>query len=196
VALVGLALARARDRGPALAAAAALAVLLVEASVDWTWSFVGLVFPVLLVAGAAAGGVDLRLGGRAVTAVAAASLASLAALAIPWQVARDVAAAAATTRPAPALQAARRARALDPWSPDALAAEGRLAEALGDDAGAASLYAAAAPLSPRPWLQRFRQARALAAAGARPQAARACALAQEQNPLEPLLDDPPCASRP
>ena len=112
-----------RDRPLAAAATGAVLLLILQASVDWTWSFPGLVAPVLLVAGAAAGGTAQRAAPRlrAEILVSAAALAALVCLGAPYLAHRSVATAAAAvpSDPAEAYAAARSATRLNPWSPRA-----------------------------------------------------------------------------
>jgi hypothetical protein len=180
------------DRGAAAAAAAAVVALLVEASADWTWSFPGIVAPVLFVVGAAAvpSGPARKPRPRPLLLVAAAV--ALVALAVPYVAAGRLARASSAGTPAAALAHVRAAEALDPWNPDALSTEGRLREARGEFAVAAALYAEAARRSQRPWLDWFRQARALRRGGAVHAAVNACLLAQHADPSEDLLHRGPC----
>ena len=190
--LLALRTALRADRATAAAAAAAFVALLVEASADWTWSFPGIVAPVLFVVGAAAvpSGAPREPRPRPLLLVAAA--AALVALALPYVAAGRLARASSAGTPAAALAQVHAAEALNPWDPDALSTEGRLLEARGEYAAAAALYADAARRSQRPWLEWFRQARALRRAGEAQPAAAACLLAQHADPSEDLLHRGPC----
>jgi hypothetical protein len=194
---VALALRRGPERAPAVAAGSMLTALLVEASVDWTWSFPVLVATVALAVGATARSASTRPVNARVLAIAgAAALAALVVLAPRFLAARATSQgqALARTDPAAAAERLRFARALDPWSADATAAAGRLDEAAGKYAAAAVLYARAASLSQQPWLDRYRQARALAHFDGAARGA-ACRAAVRANPGEPQLHAGPCAER-
>jgi O-Antigen ligase len=186
-----------RGRSPAGASAAlALATLLLEASVDWTWSFPGIVAPVLLVVGASAGPPRWRRPPRpAVAAFAAAALAAAAAFSLPWAGARQLQAATAiqTTQPAQASSLARSARSLTPTDPAPIALLGRLAESERRYTLAATLYAEAASRSQEPWVLEWERARVLLLDRHRSAAAAACRLAIGENPGEPVIRDGPCA---
>ncbi len=171
----------AADRAIAAAAAAALAALVIEVSVDWTWSFPGIVAPVLLVVGAAAAAREPRRGPARWWVVLPLAAAALLALAVPY--------AAASRLAAGQVGASLR---LDPWNAAAVSAQGRLLEEQGRFVAAAARYARAATLSQRPWLESFRQARALRRAGDIPGTVAACMRAQHADPPEDALHVPPC----
>lgn len=197
VALTAAGVGRSPDRAAAAAALGALAVLVLQASIDWTWSFPGLVVPVLLAAGASAAGMrrPLRIPALALAAVVLAALA--ASLAGPYLSNRQLARAAELqeTNAGRSWQYAEQARKLNPWDPAVLSLQGRLAEATGEFRRAAARYRAAADLSQRPWLEHFRQARALRRAGAITASGAACRRAAAENPGEKLLRERHCRPR-
>jgi hypothetical protein len=186
-------------RAPALAAVAALTALVVESSVDWTWSFPGLVAPVLLVAGAAAPRRAAPASSPSRVRVAAAGVltaAAVGAVGLPFGADREATAAAAALDrhdPAAALASLARARAFDRWNPDAALLRGLAASELGHPRAAAAAYGRAARLSSRPWVGLYERARVERAAGL-PAASRDCAAALAENPLEPALREGVCAS--
>jgi hypothetical protein len=187
--LVAVALVRSPDRVAAAAAAGVLVVIVGQASVDWTWSFPGLVAPALLVAGSAAPGERRGLGWPARGLVLVALLAAIASLAGPYLAdrLRDRADDLQRTNATVAWRHTEEARKLNPWDPAIVSLQGRLAEAVGEFRRSAERYRAAADLSQRPWLEYFREARALARAGARSASLAACRRAAAENPREKLL---------
>jgi tetratricopeptide (TPR) repeat protein len=192
---VVLALARTSRRGTAAAAIGAGSVLLVEASLDWTWSFPGIVAPVLLVLGAAAGSRAPRPSGwLATTGILAATFALALALVVPYladrrlERANDLIASGAGG----ASGEVEAARKLAPWHAEAISLEGRLAEGAGEFDVAAERYRAAADVSQRPWANHFLEARALAAAGRSATAWTACKRAIAANPGERTLYEGAC----
>jgi tetratricopeptide (TPR) repeat protein len=198
VALVTIALRRGPDRALAAAAFAVLLAVVVQASVDWTWSFPGLVVPALVVVGAAAGAgrVSQRRFSPAHAAFALLPLAALGLIlavylsAVNLERARSV----QTTDVSQAWLHAERARALDPWDPDVLSLQGRLAEATGQFRLAAERYGSAARLSRRPWLEHYYRARVLDRAGNRRASKAACRRAIAANPREEQLRTGVCRS--
>ena len=180
------------DRVGAAAAGAAFIVLLVEASADWTWSFPGIVAPVLFVVGAVAVPSGAPRESRPRPLLLGVAAVALVALAVPYVAAGRLVQASSAGAPAAALARVHAAEALDPWDPDAISTEGRLLEARGEFVAAAARYAEAAGRSQRPWLDRFREARALRRAGAVYAAVDACLLAQQADPSEDLLHRGPC----
>lgn len=185
------------QRPAAAAAAGMLAVVLLQASVDWTWSFPGLVVPVLGVVGACA----VRRPRRRVPSAAIAAVAAIAVAAIAVAVAVPALADGAVSRAG--RQAARQpsvawatlvdAHRLDPWNDEVVMLQGDLASASGNMPLAADRYALAARLSRRPWVALYAEARASSAAGADRVASALCRQASSENPLEPLLTTGPCA---
>jgi hypothetical protein len=179
------------------AALAMLTALVLQASVDWTWSFPALVVPVALVAGAAAGGALRRPPGAAVTVVGAAGLlAVLVALAAPWLSERALDRATELQhRDAPAaFDAIARARDWNPWSPAPLELRGLLLERSGAFGRAADAYHEAATLSRSSWIDHFREARVARALGDARRHAEACRAAHAANPAEKRLYDGVCAA--
>jgi O-antigen ligase/polysaccharide polymerase Wzy-like membrane protein len=198
VVLVVAALRRAPEPGVAIAAFVALFGVLLQASVDWTWSFPGLIVPTLMVAGAAAGA-GRRARPRFDVVNAAVGLIGVAALvsilllylsAVHLERARAV----QTSDVSRAWTHSERARALDPWDPEVLSLQGRLAEAAERYPLAAARYRAAARLSRRPWLEHYYHARALNRAGNRRAAKAACRRAVAANPQEDRLRAGVCRS--
>lgn len=185
---------RAPDRRDAPLAAAAVAVgivLLGQASVDWTWSFPGLVAPAFLVVGVAAGG---GAGHRRVPllreiSVALAALAALVVIGGPYLAHRDVEAAtgAQGANPTHALSRAHSATRLNPWDADAYTLQAQILEAHGDDAAAAAKYADAARRSLEPYVGLLEEARAAGKAGEHARAIGACRAAILANPY--VADD-------
>jgi O-antigen ligase len=194
LACVGVAVCRARTAARR-SALLALGAFLLEAALDWTWSFPGIVVPVLLVTGAAAGGPSLaRTRAGTVAALALAAVAAAAAFALPWAARHELQAAAAARAldGTEAWRRADRARGLAPTDPAPVTFEARLAEAARRYALAARLYAEAASRSQEPWVLEWERARVLRLAH-RPAAARAaCRLAFSGNPGEPRLHAGPC----
>jgi tetratricopeptide (TPR) repeat protein len=193
---LGAALARTSRRTTAAAAMGTGVALLVDASVDWTWSFPGIVVPALLVIGAAAGSRPLGFSGRTVTGIGALVAIGLTlALLLPYLADRRVERARGLLAHGGAgawsqLEAARR---VDPWSPEALSLEGLVAENAGSFALAADRFEVAAANSERPWTELFNLARTFARAGDFGNARVACERAVAANPAEPSLYGGPCA---
>jgi O-antigen ligase len=186
-AVVGI--VRSRSRTSAAVALALLVALLAGASVDWIWSFPGLVLPVVLVAGAAAGGVRLRRRAVAALVGVAALIAAAVALGGPYLSDRqlDRARAVAVKDPNKAWTLALDARSLDPWDPRVPAFQGKLAQASGDVVLAAEKYAKSATLSRQPWIQYFQEARVFQDAHRNAARKRACRKALATNPTEQTL---------
>jgi tetratricopeptide (TPR) repeat protein len=192
------AIARARERGMAAAALASLTGLVLQSSVDWTWSFPGLVAPVLLVVGAAAarrprravapGRLAVALSGLAVVAAGAAVL-------LPYAADRGYRAAKAEAARDPGAAWTRlvRAHRLDPWNADVVQLQADLARDTGRLATADALYARAARLSRRPWVALLERAGVARQLGDRAETLRDCRLAVAANPLEPEVRAGACA---
>ncbi len=158
-ALVALGCALRRLKGSERAAAAALtagiAAFVVHALVDYDWEFIALVAPVLVSSGALfASGRPLGLPQRslALVPIAFVFLAAVAlSLALPWLSARQVDAAygdLGDARVAEALEAADRARSLNPLTLDPLLARAAAQQALGDVDGARRTLIRAVELQP------------------------------------------------
>jgi hypothetical protein len=94
--------------------------------------------------------------------------------------------------PVAAWKHAQSGRRLDPWNPQLLVLEGRLAERNGQPSLAARKYARAASLSQRPWYVALLQARALRAAGEIAASRRVCRRAAAENPGEEIVYEGPC----
>jgi O-antigen ligase/polysaccharide polymerase Wzy-like membrane protein len=182
------------SRHRAAVAGSVVVALLVETSVDWTWSFPAVVLPVMLIVGAAAGGIRIRrllpFAAIAIPVVVAAAVV----LAFPYLSDRqlDRGSALADTNADEAWTLALDAQRLDPWDEEPLVLQGQLAEAAGRYALAAAKYDRAASLSRQPWLDYFHEAFAWKHAVALTQLRRACGLAAAANPKEPLLRSGPC----
>jgi O-Antigen ligase len=174
------------DRPLAVAAACGGAILLAQASADWTWSFPGIVVPVFLVLGAAAGGRrGLARPRYAVEAVAASvAVAALVVIAAPFLSDRALASAMRErlSNPAQALAGARSAARLNPWDSRTRALEGSILESTGDYAAAAVDYGAAATDALEPWVDHLNEARAASEAKDKASARRACEAALRENP--------------
>jgi hypothetical protein len=187
--------ARGRAKPLAAAASAALAIFLLQASVDWTFSFPALVAAVLLVLGASAGPSRSRPTG----VVAAAGAIGVAAvlllmLAGPLFSARALAQSmAAADDPPRAWQLASRARTFDRWDGDVISWQGQVAESAGHFLLAARLYNRAVGLTQQPWVDQFARARVLRRAGLVKASREACRAAHSENPLEWRLQVGPCA---
>lgn len=200
-ALAVLALARGPDRWASAAALGALIVLLARASIDFTWSFPGLVAPTLLLVGAAgppSSWQRLRSGRRSVVAPLAAgvlAVGGLAAFGAPYLADRELARAAelASVDPDSAWDHAVSAHRLNPWEPEIVVAQAQLAEAAGEFRLAAEHFRRAADLSYFPWLEHFRAAGALEQANALAASRAACRRAIRLNPGEQLVRSGPCA---
>jgi tetratricopeptide (TPR) repeat protein len=191
-----VALRRSSDRLLGAAATASLLAILGQASIDWTWSFPALVAPTLLVVGAAAGTVRDPIRGRGVVSIAlgVGTIAAFLLVASPYLATRHLEEAKALqdVDVAGAWDRAESARLLNPWNPDVLSLQGRLAEAVGRNRLAAERYGAAARLSRRPWLEHYYRARALERAGALDAARAACRRALAGNPADETLATGPC----
>jgi hypothetical protein len=175
-------------------AAGCLAIVVLQASYDWTWSFPGLVVPALLIVGAAATGRRLRIGlPLAIAGVGVAAFAA-AAIAGPYLANRKVEAAQAVlaSDPSAAWLRAESATRFDPWSEEAHATLAAIAGSVGKYRLEAQEYNRAARLALRPWVDYYHEAAAWRHAGVPARAAAVCRLARSQNPLEPLLQRPPC----
>ena len=193
---IALALAVVRGeapRGVKAASGAAVLALLIQASIDWTFSFPALVVPAFLVAGAAT-----ARGARGVPnwgdsiAWTGATLVALVCFAGPYLSTHEVSAAKASTSRDDAWSLLRRARGFDPWNAEAFNAQAGVAEKATEYRRAAALYARAAQLSRNAWAEEYRRARALRAGGDIPAAKGACARALHLNPIEPLVERGAC----
>jgi len=183
--------------GPGRAAGvAALGVLVLQASVDWTFSFPALVVAVLLVVGALAGPGRRRAATLlAYAGLTAAAVATLIGFAGPYLSARTLVQAAKTlpNDPARAWDLASRARGYDRWSPDVVALQGQIAEASGKLVLAASLYGRAADLAQHRWGYQAEQARLLSQAGLKAESRAVCRTAWADDPIEQGLRNSVCA---
>jgi O-Antigen ligase len=185
-----LALRGSPARATAAVGAGVLTVLVTESSIDWTWSFPGIVATTLVVVGAAAGAGRRARGGRIATALTVGvGLVIVASLLAPYLADRQLARATAATAEDPneAWRLAGSARRLDPWNPAALVLQGQLAEQAGFYRLAASRYLEAADLSKRRWYEVLRASVALERAGASASSQALCAEVLRANPLEPQV---------
>jgi O-antigen ligase/polysaccharide polymerase Wzy-like membrane protein len=190
-----LALVATSRRSIAAAALGAGIVLVGDASVDWTWSFPAIVATTLFVAGAAAGSRQLRIPpARWTAALLGGTFALALALTLPFLADRRVTnAEELMSRGAGgALRQLDGAGKLDPWNPDVLTLEGRLAEGSGDFDLAVRRYREASVDSQRPWVEEYLQARTYSRAGRPAEARAACERAVVQNPGEKRLYEGPC----
>lgn len=185
--LVAAAKAGSRRRGAI--AGAMLIALVGEASVDWSWSFPGVVLPVLLIVGAAAPGRRIRRPRLAAPLAAASLVAAAAVLAAPYLSDRqlDRGRALAATNPDEAWTLSLDAQRLDPWDQRVLAFQGKLAEAAGRYMLAARKYDKAATLSRQPWIGYFQEAGVLKTARSKAERRGACKRALRANPTEDVL---------
>jgi hypothetical protein len=172
-------------------------------SVDWFWEVPALSLVAFAFAGAvmALGRPDRapdsagRRGPRAQRAIAAATIATVlgvGAVLLPEIVAdRDIAVAEQTWRQDPASAYGRldRAAGLNPLSPDAGLAEGRIALVRGDLPRARSAFAQAADRAPAFWYPRFALGLVATAAREPGAARRQLRAARARNPREPLIGD-------
>jgi tetratricopeptide (TPR) repeat protein len=196
IAAVGGALARTSRRTIAAAAMGTGVALLVDASVDWTWSFLGIVAPALLVIGAAVGSRPLGFPGRAATSISVLVAVGLSlALLLPYLADRrvDRARTLLARDGAGAWSQLEAARRVDPWNAEALSLEGLVAENGRRYALAADRFEAAAANSERPWTELLHLARTFAQSGDLEAARAACERAVSANPAEPSLYGGPCA---
>jgi tetratricopeptide (TPR) repeat protein len=188
--LVLAAVARGPSRLLAAAAAGAFVAVVLQAAVDWTWWFPGVTAPVLLVAGAAAGGRPRSAPGAAPTAVGAVVIAG-AVLLLSAPLIGQVHLTRAGELADRDLRAARaevdEALRWNRWDGDAFALRGRIEEAAGSYQAAALDYQRAAELSQAHWLNRLRQVRAYQRGGDGAAWTRACRLASAENPGETTL---------
>lgn len=178
------------------AGVAALLVLILQASIDWTFSFPALVVDTLLVVGAAAGGARRwRAGNWLFGAQLVAVLAVFVAMGGPYLAAHRLegARAANESDPVKAWHLASSARAVDPWSPEVASFQGLLAEAAGRYVLAARRYRQASELSLQPWVDEYHRARALRQAGRLAESRASCRRAIAENPLEPTLREGVCS---
>ena len=197
VAIGSLAGGLARRPPGALPAAAVggLFALVVQAAVDWTWSFPVLVASVLLVAGAALGGPRGRPPGvPALVAGTAVLLCAIAAFVAPWISNHRVgqAKASSVSDPVSSVRKLDSARKWNRWNPDAPELLGVIAERAGEYEVAADEYAEAARHSQSPWLDHLLEARAAKAEPDRRRRALACAAAHRGNPAETHLYEAVC----
>jgi hypothetical protein len=186
---------RAPDRSLAAAVGASFLTLLGQASFDWTWSFPGLVAPVLLLVGASGDRAPPQRVSRGVFALTGLAVLGVGTVfAVRYLADRDVhrAESVVTRDPRAAKMIDDRALRLDPWSPDAVELQAEIAGETGDAALAAERFLRAAELSSHPWLDHYRAAQMLARAGSRAATRRECRIAADENPLEWLVTQPPC----
>ena len=181
-----------RRSAPLAAAATASAlILLLQASVDWTWSFAGLVVPVFLVVGAASAGSPAAARARlwSEVATAAVALGALVVLAAPYLAHRAVATASGeqSTNPSHALSRVDSATRLNPWDPEAYTLQGEVLEAHGNYSAAAAAYAKSARDALEPYVSHLEEARAAGQAGQAGRARGACEAALVENPY--VADD-------
>ena len=150
------------ERSAATALAIAPALWLAHAVVDYDWDFVAVTGPMFLAVGvlAAAGvpGRSVRVP-LAAAGVAALALVAAASVVTPWlsqRSVREVAREIDRGDLSGALEAADRARSLDPLSVDPLFARARVEERRGDESAALAAYLEATqlqPENPETWFQ-------------------------------------------
>lgn len=178
-----------RDRVAGAAAGATALALLLVASVDYVYTYPGLLAPMLAVVGAAPP--PRRRGrtapvGAAAIAVAAGAAAAILVSPAAGRVALDRARQQADRSVPEALATLDTARRWSPWDPDVLLLQGRLVAHEGAFARAARIYARTAALSRQPWMPWFAEAAVLWKAGLREESADACRRTYAANPLDPI----------
>ena len=183
------------ERAAALALALALLAYLLHALIDYDWDFVALTAPVMVVLGVMlASGRPARPPRRApLWAVGAmlVAVASLYSLAAPWLATRsvdDAFAAIDRDDPEAALNAARRARALNPLAIEPLFVTAAAEEARGDGRSALVRYVQAVELQPRNWRTWYELGRFELRTGREQRAIRHLERARELDPLGPAND--------
>ena len=178
-----------------MALALALLAYLLHALIDYDWDFVALTAPVMVVLGVMlASGRPARPPRRApLWAVGAmlVAVASLYSLAAPWLATRsvdDAFAAIDRDDPEAALDAARRARALNPLAIEPLFVTAAAEEARGDGRSALVRYVQAVELQPRNWRTWYELGRFELRTGREERAIRHLERARELDPLGPAND--------
>ena len=183
------------DSPAALALALALLAYLLHALIDYDWDFLALTAPVMVVLGVLfAADRPARPPGRAplwalgAILVAVGSLYSLAA---PWLATRsvdDAFAAVDRDDPQAALDAARRARTLNPLAIDPLLATAAAEEVRGDERSALVWYVKAVELQPLNWRTWYELGFFELETGRRERGIRHLEQARELDPLGPAND--------
>jgi hypothetical protein len=185
----GVAAGAAHRRSVAAAAAGGGVAFLLQASVDWIFSFPGLLVPLFLLLGAAARGAPgLPERGRTGASMAAV-VAAVLVLAGPALASFELSRSRddGPERFAASWSHVSRALDFDRWDPEAVSYQGSLAEANADYRLAASLYEKAATLSQQPWVEHYRQARALRSAGLVAASRAVCRAIVAEDPLDRSL---------
>ena len=181
-------------RGIGAVAAGVISIVLIQASYDWTWSFLGLVAPALLIVGAAcATGARFR-GTPATMLIVTLIVISGAAVTAPYLADRQLRSARAleASDPKAAWMHTQAAARLDPWNEEARSLQAAIAESVGKFSLAARRYRDAASVAQAPWADYYQEALAWQRAGFNARRLAACRAAQAQNPLEPLLERDQC----
>ncbi|MEZ5099337.1 MAG: O-antigen ligase family protein [Thermoleophilia bacterium] len=190
IVLALVAAARGPSRTTAAAALGLLAVVVLQASIDWTWSFPAIVAPMLLAVGAAAGAGPAR-GARPLGIAVASSGLAAAVLVIGglWLATASSGRAEAALGDAPraAWSDAADALRVNPWDATALSVQGRVAAEAGDLELARARLLEAADRSQRPWFEWYVLARAYGQADRQAEAEAACDTARSLNPIAPEL---------
>ncbi len=192
---VAVGIARRPRSALSAAAAGALFALVVQAAVDWTWSFPVLVASVLLVTGAALGGRrGTPPGLPSLVAGSAVLLCAIGAFAAPWISNHQVGQAKvlSVADPVAAVRKLDSAGRWNRWNPAAPELLGVIAERAGEYKVAADDYAAAARLSQSPWVDQLLEARAAKAGSNGLRRVRACASSHRGNPAETHLFEAVC----
>jgi O-antigen ligase len=139
-----------RRRGHELALALVLPAFLLHSLVDVDWDFVAVSAPAFLVAGALAGGFELRRVSPFATLVAAGvALLAFGALLLPWLGDRWSGQASAAASPQQSIKLANRARSVDPLLVDPLWALALAAEEQGKPRLALAYYEEAVKKQPK-----------------------------------------------
>jgi tetratricopeptide (TPR) repeat protein len=182
------------DAAPASALALALLAYLLHALIDYDWDFLALTAPAMVVLGVLlAAGLPARPGRAPLWALGAILVAvvSLFSLAAPWLATRsvdDAFAAIDRDDPEAALDAASRARTLNPLSIEPLLATAAAEEARGDGRSALVWYVRAVELQPLNWQTWYELGRFELATGRHERAIRHLKQARELDPLGPAND--------
>jgi tetratricopeptide (TPR) repeat protein len=184
------------DAAAAAALALALFAYLLQAQIDNDWDFLALTAPVMVVLGVllATGrpaGATRRAPLWAIGAILVA-VASLYSLAAPWLATRavdDAFAAIDRDDPPAALDAARRARTLNPLAIEPLLVTAAAEEARGDGRSALVRYVQAVELQPLNWRTWYELGRFELRTGREERAIRHLQRARELDPLGPANDE-------
>jgi hypothetical protein len=184
------------DAAAASALALALLAYVLHALIDYDWDFLALTAPVMVVLGLllASGRPARPPGPTPLWAIGAilVAVACLYSLAAPWLATRsvdDAFAAIDRDDPRAALDAARRARALNPLAIEPLLVTAAAEEARGDGRSALVRYVEAVELQPLNWRTWYELGRFELRTGREERAIRHLERARELDPLGPANDE-------